>query len=90
MSTFAIRNGRYADVAQRPEQLICNQLAGGSNPSIGSEGLKRGQKRGDRGVGEKGTEAFCEKWRVSVDADLDGRGLEHIREDTRVAKWGRL
>ena len=24
------------DVAQRPEQLICNQLAGGSNPSTGS------------------------------------------------------
>ena len=26
-----------ADVAQLVEQLICNQLVGGSNPSIGSE-----------------------------------------------------
>ena len=25
-----------ADVAQLVEQLICNQLVGGSNPSIGS------------------------------------------------------
>jgi hypothetical protein len=28
---------KIADVAQLVEQLICNQLVGGSNPSIGSE-----------------------------------------------------
>jgi hypothetical protein len=27
----------HADVAQLVEQLICNQLVGGSNPSIGSD-----------------------------------------------------
>ena len=35
--TFAIQIGLYADVAQLAEQLICNQLVGGSNPSIGSK-----------------------------------------------------
>ncbi len=86
MSTFAIRNGRYADVAQRPEQLICNQLAGGSNPSIGSE-----SEKGAEGIDKRGgDETFREKWRVSPEADLGGQGFEHIREDTRVAKWGRL
>ena len=30
------KKGKRADVAQLVEQLICNQLVGGSNPSIGS------------------------------------------------------
>jgi hypothetical protein len=39
VSTFAVlfEKGKSADVAQLVEQLICNQLVGGSNPSIGSE-----------------------------------------------------
>ena len=37
--TFAVlfKKGMLADVAQLVEQLICNQLVGGSNPSIGSD-----------------------------------------------------
>ena len=31
------KKGKIADVAQLVEQLICNQLVGGSNPSIGSD-----------------------------------------------------
>ena len=37
--TFAVlfeKGKSIADVAQLVEQLICNQLVGGSNPSIGS------------------------------------------------------
>jgi hypothetical protein len=39
VSNFAdlFEKGMTADVAQLVEQLICNQLVGGSNPSIGSE-----------------------------------------------------
>ena len=42
----------HADVAQLAEQLICNQLVGGSNPSIGSKEGRKSQtphhKRGER------------------------------------------
>ncbi len=55
----------YADVAQWPEQLICNQLVGGSTPSIGS------------GAGE---------WTRLRDTE---KNITQ-RENTRVAKWGRL
>lgn len=49
-----------AGVAQWPEQLICNQLAGGSNPSTGSPNIKPAHSnfismsRGYAGVGEPG------------------------------------
>ena len=64
----------HADVAQLAEQLICNQLVGGSNPSIGSkEGRKSRTPHHKRGERQKSAERF-----------------NKIRENTRVAKWGRL
>ena len=44
--TFAVlfKKGKFADVAQLVEQLICNQLVGGPNPSIGSSPETTGRK----------------------------------------------
>ena len=49
----------YASVAQLVEQLICNQLVGGSSPSTGSDDYEEGSRaqtyrRGYAGAGEPG------------------------------------
>ena len=47
--TYRVKKIYIANVAQLVEQLICNQPAGGSSPSIGSY-----LYRGCAGVGEPG------------------------------------
>lgn len=79
ISTFAIRNGSYADVAQRPEQLICNQLAGGSNPSIGSETERRGEREGDQERQTGATDGSGEQERRRETATGNGSGGRRSR-----------
>jgi hypothetical protein len=50
----------HADVAQLVEQLICNQLVGGSSPSIGSEAtINRGSIIGSGEIPERSNGADC-------------------------------
>ena len=69
-----------------PEQLICNQLVGGSNPSIGSESRREEGERSPHSPGSGRTKA-SEGIRCNAESVRSG---QTIWEVTRVAKWGRL